>query len=125
MAHRTTLIPGDGTRPAITEASVQALEATGVQFNRDVKQAGTGGAEEYGLVSPGHVLESIRLSKVAIKGPISTPPGGGFERGDPAIAQISELYEQGRISEDADLPLKTMSGRSNRPCAETRSRERQ
>jgi len=82
MPHRTTLIPGDGTRPEITEASVHVLEATGVQF----------------------------------------------EQGDPAIGHMSELYEQGRmgrISEDADLPLKTLSGRSNRPCAETHSRERQ
>ncbi len=48
MPHRTTLIPGDGARPEITEASVHVLEATGVQFIWDVRQAGIGAAPEYG-----------------------------------------------------------------------------
>jgi hypothetical protein len=46
MPHRTTLIPGDGARPEITEPSVHVLEATGVQFTWDVRQAGIGGAPE-------------------------------------------------------------------------------
>ncbi len=48
MPHRTTLIPGDGSRPEITEASIHVIETTGVQFTWDVRQAGNGAAPEYG-----------------------------------------------------------------------------
>jgi hypothetical protein len=57
MPHRTTLIPGDGARPEITEASVHVLEATGVQFTWDVRQAGIGGAREYGPFPRGRRLD--------------------------------------------------------------------
>ncbi len=50
---------------------------------------------------------------------------GQFEGGDPVPGQLSQLDKQGRISEDFDFPLSTISGPPDRPCAETHSRERQ
>jgi len=92
MPHSITLIPGDGTGPEITEATVRVLEATGVEFDWDVKEAGIGAAEQYGSVLPDEVLESIRRNKVAIKGPITTPRGGGFRSVNVALRKILDLY---------------------------------
>jgi len=92
MPHSITLIPGDGTGPEITEATVRVLEATGVQFDWDVKEAGIGAAEQYGSVLPDEVLESIRRNKVAIKGPITTPRGGGFRSVNVALRKMLDLY---------------------------------
>lgn len=92
MAHRITLIPGDGIGPEITEATVRVLEATGVQFDWEVKEAGIGAAEKYGSVLPDDLLESIRKNKVAIKGPITTPRGGGFRSVNVALRKVLDLY---------------------------------
>jgi len=92
MPHSITLIPGDGTGPEITEATVRVLEATGVEFDWDVREAGIGAAEQYGSVLPDEVLESIRRNKVAIKGPITTPRGGGFRSVNVALRKMLDLY---------------------------------
>src|SRR3972149_4759501 len=116
MPHSITLIPGDGTGPEITEATVRVLEATGVQFDWDVKEAGIGAAEQYGSVLPDEVLESIRHNKVALvivrENTEDLYAGVEFERGDPAIAQVSRITEaagMGPIREDAGLSLKIIS----------------
>ena len=90
--HAVTLIPGDGVGPEITEATVRALEATGVEFEWDLQQAGENVMAEYGTPLPGHVLESIRRSRVALKGPITTPVGTGFRSVNVALRQELELY---------------------------------
>jgi isocitrate dehydrogenase (NAD+) len=87
-----TLIPGDGVGPEICEASVRVLEATGVQFDWDVQQAGQNVMEEYGTPLPSHVLDSIRRNRVALKGPITTPVGTGFRSVNVALRQELELY---------------------------------
>ena len=92
MPHSITLIPGDGTGPEISEATVRVLEATGVQFNWDVREAGIDAAEKYGSVLPDDVLDSIRKNKVAIKGPITTPRGGGFRSVNVALRKVLDLY---------------------------------
>jgi len=92
MAHSVTLIPGDGTGPEISEATVRVLEATGVEFDWDVREAGIDAAEKYGSVLPDDVLESIRRNKVAIKGPITTPRGGGFRSVNVALRKMLDLY---------------------------------
>ncbi len=92
MPHSITLIPGDGTGPEISEATVRVLEATGVQFDWDVREAGIDAAEKYGSVLPDDVLDSIRNSKVAIKGPITTPRGGGFRSVNVALRKMLDLY---------------------------------
>jgi len=90
--HAVTLIPGDGVGPEISEATVRALEATGVEFDWDVQQAGENVMAEYGTPLPEHVLESIRRSRVALKGPITTPVGTGFRSVNVALRQELELY---------------------------------
>src|SRR3989304_6508998 len=92
MPHRTTVIPGDGTGPEITEATIRVVEATGVSFQWDYKEAGLGAAEKYGAVLPDEVLDSVRANKVAIKGPITTPRGGGFRSVNVALRKLLDLY---------------------------------
>ena len=90
--HRVTLIPGDGTGPEIAEATRRVLEATGVKFDWDVQHAGVDVMEEYGTPLPDQVLESIRSTKVAIKGPITTPVGTGFRSVNVALRKELDLY---------------------------------
>jgi isocitrate dehydrogenase (NAD+) len=90
--HAVTLIPGDGVGPEICEATVRVLEATGVQFDWDVQQAGENVMERYGTPLPEHVLDSIRRTRVALKGPITTPVGTGFRSVNVALRQELELY---------------------------------
>jgi len=104
VAHRVTLIPGDGTGPELTEATRRVLEATGVEFDWDVQHAGTDVMEEYGgNPLPEHVLDSIRANGVALKGPITTPIGGGFRSVNVGLRKSLDLYAQVR-------PCKTYPG---------------
>src|SRR5262249_35982361 len=78
MAHRVTLVPGDGTGPELTEATRRVLEATGVDFDWDVQPAGADVMHEHGGDPlPESTLDSIRRTGVALKGPITTPIGEG------------------------------------------------
>ena len=90
--HNVTLIPGDGTGPEIMEATRRAIEATGVQFNWDVQNAGVDVMEQEGTPLPDRVLDSIRRNKVAIKGPITTPVGKGFRSVNVALRKALDLY---------------------------------
>jgi len=90
--HAVTLIPGDGVGPEICDATVRVLEATGVEFDWDVHQAGEGAIKEFGTPLPSHVLESIRKNRVALKGPITTPVGSGFRSVNVALRQELDLY---------------------------------
>jgi isocitrate dehydrogenase (NAD+) len=97
MAHRVTLIPGDGTGPELTEATRRVLEATGVEFDWDVQQAGTDVMDENdGNPLPDHVLDAIRETGVALKGPITTPVGGGFRSVNVGLRKALDLYAQVR-----------------------------
>src|SRR5690242_13120702 len=97
MAHRVTLIPGDGTGPELTEATRRVLEATGVEFEWDVQEAGSDQMEKHGgNPLPDDVLGAIRESKVALKGPITTPVGGGFRSVNVALRKGLDLYGQVR-----------------------------
>jgi len=90
--HAVTLIPGDGVGPEIADATVRVLEATGVEFDWDVQQAGENVMADYGTPLPEHVLDSIRRNRVALKGPITTPVGTGFRSVNVALRQELELY---------------------------------
>ena len=92
MAHNVTLIRGDGTGPELVEATRRVLEATGVQFNWDVVEAGVDIMETAGTPLPPNVLESIRRTKVALKGPITTPIGTGFRSVNVALRKELDLY---------------------------------
>ena len=104
MAHRVTLIPGDGTGPELTEATRRVLEATGVEFEWDVREAGADVMDRYGgNPLPDEVLAAIRETGVALKGPITTPIGGGFRSVNVALRKSLDLYAQVR-------PCKTYPG---------------
>ena len=92
MAHRVTLIPGDGVGPELSEATRRVLEGTGVEFDWDVQDAGADVMDKYGTPLPEPVLESIRTNGVAIKGPITTPVGGGFRSVNVALRKELDLY---------------------------------
>jgi isocitrate dehydrogenase (NAD+) len=104
VAHEATLIPGDGTGPELTEATRRVLEATGVEFDWDVQQAGADVMDQFGgNPLPEQTLESIRRTGVAIKGPITTPVGGGFRSVNVGLRKALDLYAQVR-------PCKTYEG---------------
>ena len=92
MAHRVTFIPGDGTGPEIAEATKRVLDATGVDFDWDVQEAGVDIMETAGTPLPDSVIESIKANKVAIKGPITTPVGHGFRSVNVALRKAIDLY---------------------------------
>jgi isocitrate dehydrogenase (NAD+) len=97
MAHRVTLIPGDGTGPELAEATRRVLEATGVEFEWDVQDAGSDVMDQNGgNPLPEHVLESIRQSGTALKGPITTPVGSGFRSVNVGLRAALDLYAQVR-----------------------------
>ena len=90
--HRVTLIPGDGTGPELTEAARRVLEATGVAFEWDVRQAGVDVMEQEGTPLPEATLASIKENRVALKGPITTPIGTGFRSVNVALRHDLGLY---------------------------------
>jgi len=76
--HRITLIPGDGIGPEITSAVVKILETAGLDVEWESHLAGESAIEKRGATLPAELLESIARNKVALKGPLMTPVGGGF-----------------------------------------------
>ena len=104
--HAVTLLPGDGVGPEICDASVRLLEATGVEFEWDVQPAGESAMQEYGTPLPPRTLDSIRRTKVALKGPVGTPIGTGFRSVNVALRQELDLYALVR-------PVKAYKGARN------------
>lgn len=92
MSYRVTLIPGDGIGPEVTDATRRVLDATGVEIEWEVQEAGSDVMEKYGTPLPDAVLESIRRNKVALKGPITTPIGTGFRSVNVALRKELDLY---------------------------------
>lgn len=92
MAYKITLIPGDGTGPELTEATRRVIEATGVDIEWEVINAGIDVMDQYGTPLPKEVLDSIRKNKVALKGPITTPIGKGFRSVNVALRKELDLY---------------------------------
>jgi isocitrate dehydrogenase (NAD+) len=78
MTHTITLIPGDGIGPEVSGAVVRILECAGLQVEWESHLAGVLALEAYGSTLPDELLESIRRNTVALKGPVTTPVGGGF-----------------------------------------------
>jgi isocitrate dehydrogenase (NAD+) len=90
--HTITLIPGDGVGPEVSDAARRAIDATGVDIEWEVHDAGLDVMEKYGQPMPDHVLESIRRNKVAIKGPLTTPIGKGIRSVNVALRKELDLY---------------------------------
>ncbi|WP_069805098.1 isocitrate/isopropylmalate dehydrogenase family protein [Thermogemmatispora onikobensis] len=107
MPHAVTLIPGDGTGPEITTATRRVLEATGVEFRWEVCQAGMETLEKQGTILPDEVIESIKRTRVALKGPITTPVGKGVRSANVTLRKKLDLYANVR-------PAKTYPGLRSR-----------
>lgn len=92
MAYAVTLIPGDGIGPEITSAARRVIEASGVAIDWHIVEAGQDIMAEYGTPLPDNVLESVRQTGVALKGPVTTPIGSGFRSVNVALRLALDLY---------------------------------
>ena len=92
MKREATLIAGDGIGPEITRATLQVLDALGVSFDWDEQHGGMAAVEKAGTPLPDATLESIRRTKLALKGPLTTPVGGGYRSVNVALRQEFDLY---------------------------------
>jgi len=105
--HTISLIPGDGIGPEVTDAVVRILEATGVQFAWERFAAGAGAYELHGEYIPKELYHSIERNRVALKGPVTTPVGGGFASINVTLRQKFELFANFR-------PIKNLPGLETR-----------
>lgn len=103
MTYNITLIPGDGIGLQVTEAVKMVLEASGVEINWEIVEAGEKVIEKYGTPLPDYVIDSIKRNKVALKGPVTTPVGTGFRSINVALRQALKLYANVR-------PVKSYKG---------------
>jgi isocitrate dehydrogenase (NAD+) len=103
MAHKVTLIPGDGIGPEVADATVKILAATGVEIDWDRVELSAAIMQETGKELPDYVLESIGRTKVALKGPVSTPIAGGFKSVNVALRKKLDLFANVR-------PVRTIPG---------------
>ena len=92
MRHLITLIPGDGIGPEVSSAVVRILERAGLDVEWDPFPAGVQALERYGTTLPQELLDSIRRNKIALKGPVTTPVGGGFTSVNVALRKSLELF---------------------------------
>jgi isocitrate dehydrogenase (NAD+) len=105
--HTITLIPGDGIGPEVTDAVVRILEATGVHFAWERFAAGAGAYEKHKEYIPKELYQSIERNRVALKGPVTTPIGGGFASINVTLRKKFELYSNFR-------PIKNLPGLETR-----------
>jgi isocitrate dehydrogenase (NAD+) len=114
MPTPVTLISGDGIGPSISSATVRLLEAAGVDIEWDAQYAGMAGVARYGDPIPDQTLDSIKRTRVALKGPLETPVGEGFRSINVALRKTFDLYanvrpartiRKGGRYEDVDIVL--------------------
>jgi len=92
MSHALTLIPGDGIGPEVTTAVVRILDAVGVAIDWDRQDAGVIAFRKSGQTLPGELLDSIRRTRVALKGPCATPIGEGFTSVNVGLRKALDLF---------------------------------
>jgi isocitrate dehydrogenase (NAD+) len=105
--HNVTLIKGDGIGPSIMETAVKIIDATGVKINWEEAEAGMTAFDKHGTPLPDETLVSIEKNRIAFKGPLTTPIGGGFRSINVALRQEYDLYANVR-------PAKTWKGAQSR-----------
>src|SRR3546814_65653 len=92
MAQTITLVPGDGIGPEITDATVRVLDAAGAEVEWERRLAGIAAIEAGQPPLPDETLDSIRSTRVALKGPLTTPVGVGFRSINVALRKEFDLY---------------------------------
>ena len=92
MTREATLISGDGIGPEITAATLQAIDALGIKFEWDEEYGGMAAVEKAGTPLPNATLDSIRRTRLCLKGPLTTPVGGGYRSVNVAMRQEFDLY---------------------------------
>jgi isocitrate dehydrogenase (NAD+) len=107
MAYTVTLIPGDGIGPEVTGAAKLVAKSTGVDIAWEVVEAGEAAIRATGTPLPDAVLDSIRRNRIALKGPITTPIGGGFRSVNVTLRQQLDLYASVR-------PARAIAGEGTR-----------
>ncbi|MDQ3879647.1 MAG: isocitrate/isopropylmalate dehydrogenase family protein [Chloroflexota bacterium] len=102
MSYAVTLVPGDGIGPELAEATRRVIEATGVDIEWDVQEAGEATIAQHGTPLPPSVVDSIRRNGVALKGPITTPVGAGFRSVNVSLRQELKLFANVRPARSMD-----------------------
>ncbi|HEY8535901.1 MAG TPA: isocitrate dehydrogenase (NAD(+)) [Vicinamibacterales bacterium] len=92
MSHAVTLIPGDGIGPEVTDAVLRILHVAGVDIDWDRQEAGINAFERYRTALPVELLDSVRRTRVALKGPVTTPIGEGFTSVNVGLRKALDLY---------------------------------
>ncbi|MEW6282912.1 MAG: isocitrate/isopropylmalate dehydrogenase family protein [Candidatus Eremiobacterota bacterium] len=93
MAHKVVVIPGDGIGPEVTEAVLKILQAAGAPLEFETFYAGEEALKRgYGKVLPQETLDAVTAHRLALKGPCSTPIGGGFTSVNVGLRKMLNLY---------------------------------
>jgi len=92
VKHTITLIPGDGIGPEVTAAVVTILERAGLDVQWESHLAGAAALDRFGVPLPDHLIDSIRGNRVALKGPVATPVGGGFTSVNVSLRKALDLF---------------------------------
>ena len=87
-----TLIPGDGIGPEIIEATLKVLDALGASFAWDEQLAGVAAVTAYNDPLPQSTIDSVRKTKLALKGPLTTPVGSGFRSINVRLREEFQLF---------------------------------
>jgi isocitrate dehydrogenase (NAD+) len=103
VSHYCTLIPGDGIGPEVAHAAVRAVEATGVDIIWRRAELNEAIILEAGKTLPQYLLDSLNETRIGLKGPVTTPIGGGFQSVNVALRKTLDLYANVR-------PIKTLPG---------------
>lgn len=101
--YKITLIPGDGIGPEVVHSAKRVIEATGLEIDWDIVNAGADVYAKKGVLVPDEVFESIEKNKIALKGPITTPIGSGFKSINVMLRKKYDLFSNVR-------PVKTIEG---------------
>ena len=126
MTHTITLIPGDGIGPEVTEAVLRILAVAGVQIEWDRQEAGVAAFERHGPRCRAELLDSVTRTKVALKGPVTTPIGEGFTSVNVGLRKALDLYANLRPGVDRcpacprDFRASTWSSCARTPRTSTR-----
>ena len=102
-APRVTLIPGDGVGPEVIGAAVKVIAAAGVRIDWDRQMAGATALRRFGSPVPDELIDSLKSTKVALKGPLETRVGEGYRSINVYLRKLFELYANVR-------PVRTQAG---------------